>query len=273
MANILVGDIHGCYDPLRRLLDQVKFDANQDTLWLTGDLVARGPHSLEVLRFARALGDKCRISLGNHDLHLLALYANISKAKPKDRLTALLTAPDVTELMDWIRTRPLLQHDPHLKLVMVHSGISPQWNLQQAITYAKEVENVLHGKDYLAFIKEMYADTPVYWSPQLTGTPRLRYITNAFTRMRYCYKDGHLDFDCKERPGKASHVLTPWFLLKNQLPSDYSLVFGHWAALMGKNIPLPFYGLDTGCCWGGYLTALRFEDKHTFTQDCNNYTD
>lgn len=272
MANILVGDIHGCYDPLRLLLDQVKFNPNKDTLWLTGDLVARGSHSLEVLRFAQSLGEKCRISLGNHDIHLLALQADLCKTHLKDKLDKLLSAPDAGELIYWLRTRPLLQHDPRLKLIMVHSGISPQWNLEQTLSCAKEAEMVLRSKKYLSFIKKMYANSPNYWSPNLTGTQRLRYIINAFTRMRYCYNDGRLDFNCKETLDNASPSLTPWFLLKNQLPKDYSVVFGHWAALMGKNIPKPFYGLDTGCCWGGFLTALRFEDKHIFTQNCNNHT-
>lgn len=268
MANILIGDVHGCYDSFRRLLDRASFDSSRDVLWQTGDLVARGSQSLEVLRFVKSLGDHFRLCLGNHDLHLIAIHAGVCKAKPKDNLTDLLHASDCDDLIHWLRTQPLLQLDTQLKLLMVHSGISPQWDLTEACQCAQELENVLSGDDYVPFLHAMYGDEPDYWSSELTGMNRLRYISNAFTRMRYCYKNGRLNLTCKMAPKMAPAELKPWFLLKRRIPQDYAVAFGHWATLKGKGIPKPFYGLDTGCCWGGSMTALRFEDKLIVKQNC-----
>lgn len=270
MATILVGDIHGCYDQLQRLLVTASFNPEEDNLWLTGDLVARGSQSLAVLRFAKSLGTKLKLSLGNHDLHLLAIYAGISRCKKKDKFTQILEAPDCDELMTWLRKQPVLQFDDKLKLLMVHSGISPQWNLSVTLCCAEELTTALAGDNYAYFLAGIYGDKPDYWSPNLQGTNRLRYISNVFTRMRYCYSDARLNFDFKDRPDLAPATLKPWFMLPSQIPPEYSIVFGHWASLRGRGTPNRIYALDTACCWGGQLTALRFEDKRYFRQSCDS---
>lgn len=264
MATYLIGDIHGCYHEFVTLLTHINFNPAQDTLWLTGDLVARGPDSLDVLRYVRSLGNAVRIVLGNHDLNLLAVYAGISRNKPKDQLSALLNAPDADLLINWLRRQPLLQVDEEKKLVMAHAGITPQWDLPIACQCAREVEAMLNSDSYPLLLNAMYGDMPNNWSEKLTGLSRLRFITNAFTRMRYCFPHGQLDMICKDKPGKAPPPLRPWFELKNPVAQHYAIAFGHWAALEGKGTPPGIYALDTGCCWGGTLTALRFEDKTWF---------
>lgn len=266
MSTYLIGDVHGCYDELIALLSQVNFDPQVDTLWLTGDLVARGPKSLEVLRYVRSLGDAVRLVLGNHDLHLLAVYAGISRNKPKDRVTPLLEAPDVDELINWLRRQPLLQVDEDKKLVMAHAGITPQWDLATAMSCAREVEAILSSDSYPLFLDAMYGDMPNNWSEQLTGLARLRFSTNAFTRMRYCFANGQLDMYSKEAPDNVPSMLWPWFSLPGPVKENYFIAFGHWASLEGKGTPEGIYALDTGCCWGGALTCLRWEDKTFFCQ-------
>ncbi|MDN0088187.1 bis(5'-nucleosyl)-tetraphosphatase (symmetrical) ApaH [Yersinia nurmii] len=266
MSTYLIGDVHGCIDELRALLAQVEFNPQQDTLWLTGDLVARGPASLDVLRYVRSLGPAVRMVLGNHDLHLLAVYAGISRNKPKDRITPLLEAPDADELINWLRRQPVLQVDEELKLVMAHAGITPQWDIETAQTCAREVEAVLSSDSYPLFLDAMYGDMPNNWSQELSGLARLRFSTNALTRMRYCFPNGQLDMICKDTPENAPSPLKPWFDLPRLVDPDYSIAFGHWASLEGKGAPEGIYALDTGCCWGGVLTMLRWEDKRYFTQ-------
>ncbi|PLV62625.1 bis(5'-nucleosyl)-tetraphosphatase (symmetrical) [Erwinia sp. E602] len=269
MSTYLIGDIHGCYDELKMLLAQVDFDPAQDELWLTGDLVARGPASLDVLRYVRSLGDSVRIVLGNHDLHLLAVYAGISRNKPKDRLTPLLEADDADELINWLRRQPLLQVDEEKKLVMAHAGITPQWDIDTAKLCAREVEAVLSSDTYPLFLDAMYGDMPNNWSPALSGLARLRFSTNALTRMRFCFPAGQLDMISKESPENAPPPLKPWFNVPGLLPADYTVIFGHWASLEGKGTPDNVIGLDTGCCWGGTLTLLRWEDRQVFVQPSN----
>ncbi|TCV99120.1 bis(5'-nucleosyl)-tetraphosphatase (symmetrical) ApaH [Biostraticola tofi] len=269
MSTYLIGDIHGCFDELKALLTQVDFNEQKDQLWLTGDLVARGPGSLEVLRLVRSLGDSVRMVLGNHDLHLLAVFAGISRNKPKDRITPLLEAPDADELINWLRRQPVLQVDEQKKLVMAHAGISPQWDLDTARQCAREVEAVLGSDSYPLFLDAMYGDMPNNWSPELTGLARLRFSTNVFTRMRYCFPNGQLDMFCKDTPDKAPAPLKPWFSLPGPVAEDYSIVFGHWASLEGKGTPAHIYGLDTGCCWGGDLTLLHWEEQRYVTQPSN----
>ncbi|MDF3007980.1 MAG: apaH [Enterobacter kobei] len=264
MSTYLIGDVHGCYDELIALLKQVQFDPQTDTLWLTGDLVARGPASLEVLRFVKSLGDSVRMVLGNHDLHLLGVYAGISRNKPKDRITPLLEAPDADELINWLRRQPLLQVDEEKKLVMAHAGITPQWDLETAIACARDVESVLASDTYPLFLDAMYGDMPNNWTPELAGLARLRFISNAFTRMRFCFPNGQLDMYCKDVPENAPAPLKPWFAIPGPVTAEYSVAFGHWASLEGKGAPEGIYALDTGCCWGGVLTCLRWEDKTWF---------
>ena len=270
MSTLLVGDIHGCFQALQAVLAQANFNPQHDTLWLTGDLVARGPDSLKVLRYIHSLGDATRIVLGNHDLHLLAIYAGISRNKPKDHLTELLQADDCDQLLNWLRKQPLLQVDEEKKLIMAHAGITPQWDLATMQMCAREVEAILSSDSYPLFLDSMYGDQPSSWDKRLSGLARLRFSTNVLTRMRYCYPNGELDMICKESPSKAPYPLKPWFDIASDLNQNYSIAFGHWAALNGKGTPDNIYALDTGCCWGGELTLLRWEDKTYFKQPALN---
>ncbi|CUX97323.1 bis(5'-nucleosyl)-tetraphosphatase (symmetrical) ApaH [Candidatus Hoaglandella endobia] len=271
MSTYLIGDIHGCYDELRILLTQVQFNKLVDNLWLTGDLVARGPNSLEVLRLVRDdLGDSVRMVLGNHDLHLLAVYAGISCNKPKDSLTQIIKAPDADELINWLRRQPLLQIEEEKKILMAHAGITPQWDIATAINCAREVEAMLKSDSYQLFLKAMYGNMPNNWSNKLSGLARLRFSTNVFTRMRYCFPNGKLEMNFKDIPERAPVPLQPWFSLPGAKHESYSIVFGHWSSLRGQGTPNNVYGLDTGCCWGGELTSLRWEDK-TFTRVPSNH--
>ena len=229
MATYLIGDVHGCFDELIALLEQVAFTPDVDTLWLTGDLVARGPGSLEVLRYVKSLGDCVKVVLGNHDLHLLAVFAGISRNKPKDRLNPLLEAPDADELLNWLRRQPLMQVDEEKKLVMAHAGITPQWDMETAKQCARDVEAVLSSDSYPFFLDAMYGDMPNNWSLDLSGLARLRFITNAFTRMRYCFPNGQLDMYSKESPENVPAPLKPWFMLPGPITDEYSVAFGHWA--------------------------------------------
>lgn len=266
MSNYLIGDVHGFFDELKALLAKVNFDKEKDTLWLTGDLVSRGPQSLKVLRYARSLGKALRMVLGNHDLHLLAIHAGMRKNNPKDHLTSLLAAPDVDQLMDWLRQQPLLQIDDDLKLIMTHAGIYPKWDKKTAQTCAQEIEVALRGNRLPLFLDRSHTQTPHSWSPKLKGDARLQLITNALTRMRYCFSDGSLDMTHKEIPEKVQGDLYPWFLLPRLLEPEYAIAFGHWSALKGKGTPNNIYALDTGCCWGNELTLLHWEEKRYFMQ-------
>lgn len=266
MATYLVGDLHGCYDELQILLDKVRFDPAQDRLYPVGDLVARGDKSLQCLRLIKSLGEAAQTVLGNHDLHLLATALGIKKVKPSDRVEALFAAPDFPELMDWLRHQPLLVHAERQNFVMVHAGISPDWDLTTAKACAAEVEQVLRHGDYRGLLTQMYDSRPDLWSPALQGIERLRYSINAFTRMRFCYRDHRLDFDCKAPVEQAPPELVPWFALNNPLYRTENIVFGHWASLVDTPTPPNIYALDTGCAWGNRMTMLRWEDKQYFTQ-------
>ncbi|WP_117235787.1 bis(5'-nucleosyl)-tetraphosphatase (symmetrical) ApaH [Vibrio maerlii] len=264
MANYIVGDIQGCFDELQLLLQQANFQPQKDTLWIAGDLVARGPKSLETLRFVKSLGASARPVLGNHDLHLLAVSEGIHRVKDKDKTAAIFSAPDRDELLTWLRQQPLLaEHDD---FVMCHAGISPQWGLNTAKACAQEIEALLRSSEWQWLIKEMYGNGPDYWDESLTGIERYRYIINAYTRMRFVFEDGRLDFKCKLPPEEvASDELLPWFSLPNRTSLEKIVLFGHWAALMGTESH-NVIGLDTGCVWGGHLTMLRWEDKQYFEQ-------
>lgn len=264
MANYIVGDLQGCFDELLLLLQQADFNAREDTLWVAGDLVARGPKSLEVLRFIRSLGDSAKVILGNHDLHLLAVSLGLFKAKEKDQTAPIFNAEDRNELLGWLRQQPLMaEHD---EFVMCHAGISPQWDLAQARSCAREVEAILQSDKWPWLIENMYQNQPDLWDDKLQGIERYRYIINAFTRMRFCLPDGQLDMDCKLPPNEVSDTqFTPWFLLEQRIPLNKTVLFGHWAALEGYE-GSDVIGLDTGCVWGGRLTMLRWEDKTFFSQ-------
>lgn len=256
MAIYAIGDIQGCFDALRRLLDDLRFDPEADRLWSVGDLVNRGPQSLETLRFFRGLGEAATVVLGNHDLHLLAVHAGAQPLRPKDSFAELLAAADAGELLHWLRHRPLLHHDAGLGVVLAHAGIAPAWDLATARACAGEVEAVLRGDDHPAFLDQMYGNEPTAWDEQLAGVERLRYIVNAFTRMRYCDVTGRLDLDFKGRPGEDTGGLMPWFEVPGRRLVDQRIVFGHWSTL-GLLQRDNLLALDTGCVWGGRLTAAR----------------
>lgn len=264
MATYLVGDIQGCFDELQQLLTTVDFDSTNDTLWLAGDLVARGPKSLETLRFVKSLGNSAKVILGNHDLHLLAIYHGINPIKKKDKTAPIYDADDCDELIQWLRQQPLfLEHD---EFVMCHAGISPQWDLQTARECSQEISQLLSSDEWVWLLSNMYDSLPDFWHSDLQGMERNRYIINAFTRMRFVHSDMRLDMKCKLPPSEAKQDnLIPWFAHPERTKIEKPIIFGHWAALMGYQDDNAI-GLDTGCVWGGELTMLRWEDKKMFTQ-------
>ncbi|PPI86587.1 bis(5'-nucleosyl)-tetraphosphatase (symmetrical) ApaH [Candidatus Pantoea edessiphila] len=261
MSTYLIGDIHGCYEEFRILLNQVNFNPKKDILWLTGDLVARGPNSLDVLRYVKSIETSIRLVLGNHDLNLLAIYSGINIDRPKDQLTHLLEAKDIDNLIYWLRCQPLLQIDEKNKIIMSHAGITPQWDLKTAKKCAYEIKKVLSSNVYPLFLNSMYGNMPNNWDEKLSGLARLRFITNVLTRMRYCFKNGQLEMFSKNIIGKNHLSITPWFNIKTELTNNYTIVFGHWSALKGKGTPEKIIPLDTGCCWGGTLTLLHWEES------------
>jgi bis(5'-nucleosyl)-tetraphosphatase (symmetrical) len=269
MSVFAIGDIQGCYQELIDLLNEINFDQANDQLWFTGDLVNRGPHSLETLRFVKKLGDKVIVTLGNHDLHLLAVSLHTEKKNPKDTLDTILEAPDRRELLDWLRCRPLLHHDQDSGFTLIHAGLPPQWDLQQASALANEVEATLGSEKFTDFFKHMYGDKPDHWSDDLQGWNRLRMIINAFTRMRYCDEDGNFALKEKGPPGSQPEPYQPWFTIKSRKTRKEKIIFGHWSTIFLGNIKnflqYNVYPLDTGCVWGGTLTALRLDDEKWFS--------
>lgn len=270
MVDYVIGDVQGCYDPLCRLLDSVHFNERVDRLWFVGDLVNRGPQSLEVLRFIKNLPIKPRVTLGNHDLHLLSrIFVDSTrssfKSAPDDTLHSVVNADDAHELGHWLRQQSILYHEPSLNVVMTHAGIPPMWDLAQAKRGAEELETVLQSADFIDFLANMYGNQPDVWSESLVGWPRLRLITNYFTRMRFFDAQACLDFSYAGTIVKAPTDLTPWFLVKNRQLISVDIVFGHWAALDGQCAVPGLYALDTGCVWGQRLTALRLQDRRLFS--------
>ncbi|RUR08466.1 symmetrical bis(5'-nucleosyl)-tetraphosphatase [Legionella sp. km772] len=266
MADYAIGDIQGCYDPLLRLLDYLQFNEREDRLWFVGDLVNRGPQSLAVLRFIKQLSLTPRITLGNHDLHLLgSLFGGRPWKGHDDTIQEIIQADDGEELGHWLRAQSIIYYDEKLGYVMCHAGIAPIWDLNQALCFGAELERVLAGDDYAHFLRQMYGNLPNHWSADLQGIDRLRLITNYFTRMRFCDQEGNLDLSYKGDISKAPSSLFPWFLVPKRKELAPDILFGHWAALMG-NCPHPrIHALDTGCLWGGQLTALRLQDKRRFS--------
>ncbi|MCW8830777.1 MAG: symmetrical bis(5'-nucleosyl)-tetraphosphatase [Gammaproteobacteria bacterium] len=260
MATYAIGDIQGCYDELRQLLDKINFKSDCDNLWFTGDLVNRGPKSLETLRFVKSLADNAITVLGNHDLHLLAIAFTTNKSSKKDTLDEILNAVDREELLNWLAHRPLIHVDNDIS--MVHAAIHPDWSIQKAESLAEEVEAILQGEQHINYYKNMYGDEPACWSDELRGYERLRYITNVFTRLRFCDQNHGLALRHKCKPGAQPDNLLPWFNVDNRTTENDSIIFGHWSTLvLAKDIEYKnVYPLDTGCLWGGYLTAMRIDD-------------
>lgn len=260
MATYAIGDVQGCYDELLALLERMAFDPVNDRLWFVGDLVNRGPQSLQVLRWVKNLDPPAHCVLGNHDLHLLAVAAGHERYGRNDTFRDVLTAPDRDELLDWLRRLPLLHHDSATGYTMVHAGLPPQWDLAQASACAAEVEAVLRGPAYGEFLMQMYGDEPRAWSDSLSGVARLRFITNCLTRLRFCDAQGVLALHEKGPPGSQPAPWLPWFEVPERRSRNLHILFGHWSALREYSAP-GLDALDTGCVWGGNLSALRLDGK------------
>ena len=258
MALYAVGDIQGCYSALRRLLDKISFDPEQDKLWVAGDLVNRGPESLETLRYLKSLNSSCLPVLGNHDLHLLGVAAGLRKQKKSDTLDDILEASDRDELLHWLRHRPVLHHNSDKNITMVHAGIPPIWTLSQAIKQARKLEAALQSDDYLQVLKTLFkSDKSRLWSSDLSRKKKLRLTADYFTRMRFCNEEGLLDLDNKT--ASTNNNFAPWFTFPNSACYRESIIFGHWAALEGKTGIEHIHAIDTGCVWGKQLTALNLD--------------
>lgn len=271
MAVYAIGDVQGCQRELTTLLSLLDFDPDADRLWFVGDLVNRGPDSLEVLRFVKRLGEGAVTVLGNHDLHLLAVAAGARDAGPGDTFDAILAAPDRDALLDWLRHLPLLHHDAALGYTMIHAGLPPQWGLAQAVAHAAEVEAVLRSDDYVVFLRDMYGGKPDRWSEDLRGIDRLRFILNCFTRLRLCDAQGHIYLKEKGSPFGRDDDLRPWFDIPGRASAGLKLVFGHWSTLGRYHAP-GVYALDSGCIWGGALTALRLDgEPRWYSLPCAGY--
>ncbi len=261
MATYAIGDIQGCYHAFCALLAKFEFDEKKDQLWLVGDLVNRGTGSLEVLRWCYQHSNSIRVVLGNHDLHTLVVAHGVRPPHRSDTLQALLDAPDSDELLTWLRHQPLIwvEHG----YAMVHAGLLPQWTIQQAQGYAREVEATLQGDEYETFLRHMYGNQPAIWSDSLMGLDRLRIITNSFTRLRICSPAGEMEFSFKGELQDIPDGYLPWFDVPNRMSADTTIVCGHWSAL-GLKVRKDLCALDTGCLWGGMLTAMRLEDRAVF---------
>ncbi len=264
MTTYAIGDIQGCYKELRQLLKLINFSSDKDQLWFVGDLVNRGPDSLSVLRFIKDLGENAISVLGNHDLHMLGVLQSIEKPRKKDTFNEIILAKDRDTLIEWICSLPLMHINKKSKHILVHAGIYPAWSVEEAQVYANEVESVLQSNKCIDFLKNMYGSKPERWSPSLAGWDRLRFITNSFTRMRFCTKDLQLDMKYKCPPGSQPNELIPWYLLRNDKLRQYQILMGHWSTLGNVNDP-QLVTLDTGCLWGGKLTAYSLESPSCYT--------
>ncbi len=266
MAIYAVGDVQGCFDELQELVEYISFKPKKDQLWFVGDIVNRGPKSLETLRWVKSLGNAAVMVLGNHDLHLLAAHAGVRETSTSSSLFPILKADDANELVDWLRHQPLIRFNKKFEFAIVHAGLPPQWNIQDAFRYAKEVETVLKSKKYKNFLYNMYGDTPNQWNSKLKGWDRMRIITNLFTRLRYCTPKGVMSFEDKGPPGTQSAGMKPWYEIKSRNSQDTTIVFGHWSTL-GHINNHNVIATDTGCLWGGRLTAIRIgKDELTVYQ-------
>ncbi|MDB5981731.1 MAG: diadenosine tetraphosphatase [Pseudomonas sp.] len=271
MAVYAVGDLQGCLEPLQCLLEHVSFDPAKDRLWLVGDLVNRGPESLETLRFLYSIRESLVCVLGNHDLHLLATARNIERLKKNDTLREILQAPDCADLLEWLRQQKLMHYDAERDVALVHAGIPPQWTLKKALKCASEVEDALRDDNLIEpFLDGMYGNEPTKWDPDLHGVTRLRVITNYFTRMRFCTSEGKLDLKTKEGIGTALPGYAPWFSHKDRKTKGLKIIFGHWAALEGKCTEPGLFALDTGCVWGGAMTLMNVDTGQLHRCDCDN---
>ncbi len=276
MSTYVIGDLQGCAASFDALLERCAFDPHRDRVWLVGDLVNRGPDSLGVLRRVMALGDAATAVLGNHDLHLLAVAAGLRKSGRRDTLGPLLAAPDAATLLDWLRHRPMAFRASFAgrpDAVMVHAGVVPGWNADDTMRYAGELEMALRADRWRDTLATLFGNEPDRWDDALTGSGRLRAIVNVLTRLRFCSSDDRLDFDAKDAPPEASSssvvssAFRPWFDFDERGTRDALVVFGHWSTL-GVMVRDDVIGLDSGCVWGGALTAVRLEDRALFQVAC-----
>ncbi len=260
MATYAIGDVQGCYPELQRLLDKLRFDPAQDHLWFCGDLVNRGGQSLETLRFIHALRERTVVTLGNHDLSLLAIAQRKpdAQARVNPELREVLFAEDAPVLFEWLRSQKLLHHDEQLGWTMVHAGLAPSWTLRQAQRSAQEIERELTSPRHPRLLKNLFGNRPAAWSSRLQGIERMRASINTLTRMRYCDVQGRIDFEGKGIPGTQKPGMYPWFEVPGMRRRDTRIVCGHWSAL-GRFAGLGVYAIDTGCVWGGQLTAMRLD--------------
>ena len=265
MAHYAVGDIQGCFDELIDVLEQAKFNPQHDKLWVVGDMINRGPKSLETLRFLYNNRHAVNAVLGNHDLHFLAVLHNQNYARPSDTFTELLNAQDISTLAEWLRHLPLCYYDSTQNYCMAHAGIAPQWTLEQALSLSKEVEACLQSSNMPTYLRTMYGNEPSIWHNDLQGYERLRCITNYFTRMRACSLSGQLDLGYKWGLDNLPKGYYPWFQHPERKTQTTRILFGHWASLNG-HIGLDYvYGLDTACVWGKHLTLLNLDTQQCFT--------
>jgi len=265
MATWAVGDIQGCLEPLQRLLEKTAFDPARDRLWLTGDLVNRGPDSLGVLRWAKGLGKSVVVALGNHDLHLLALSYGRDRPKRRDTLQPVFDAPDRQVLLDWLRRQEMMHVEGGF--AMVHAGLLPSWSVEQALALAREVEEELRGPDPERLFASMYGDRPARWDDGLRFPERHRVIINALTRMRMLDAAGEMVLTFSGPPDRAAPGLVSWFDVPGRKSAGTPVVFGHWAAL-GLTLRPDLLALDSGCAWGRELTAVRLEDRTVVQVRC-----
>ncbi len=264
MATYAIGDIQGCYKTLRYLLTEIHFNPQHDRLWLVGDVINRGMGSLAVLQYLYDLQDRITLVLGNHDLHFLAVAANVAPLKKTDTFHDILEYSEMDRLCAWLRQQPLLHYDSHYDALMTHAGLYPLWDLATAQSLAQEVKSLLQGKEYVDFLKVLYGNQPDRWNENLEGFDRGRFIVNALTRMRVVSTDGRLELDYKDDLEHCPSGYLPWFQLPLLIEPRTRLIFGHWAQCI---LPIPyqnFYQLDTGCAWGRQLTALRLEDERVW---------
>ncbi|MBS3936587.1 MAG: symmetrical bis(5'-nucleosyl)-tetraphosphatase [Sulfuritalea sp.] len=268
MATYAIGDLQGCFDPLRRLLDYTGFAPDADRLWFVGDLVNRGPQSLEVLRFVRALGAAAVTVLGNHDLHLVMQAAGFGKANKEDTLAAVLAAPDRDELLGWLRALPLFHVEG--EWAMVHAGLLPSWDVGKAQALSDEVSAALTAPNYGDFLANLWGSEPDAWRDDLAGWDRLRVVVNAMTRMRFVTPEGRMEFrasGAKGPPERGPAGCLPWFDAPARRSADHAILCGHWSAL-GFRQTDKLFALDSGCLWGGSLTAVRLEDRRVYQMPC-----
>ncbi|NTV95127.1 MAG: symmetrical bis(5'-nucleosyl)-tetraphosphatase [Thiobacillus sp.] len=266
MATYVIGDIQGCFEAFKELLVAIAFNPAKDRLWLCGDLVNRGENSIDTLRWCMAHDDQVVAILGNHDLHLLAVAAGFVPAHRNDTLAEILDAPDREQVLDWLRRRPMLHREGDW--LMVHAGLLPEWTPDLAEALARELEAVLRGPGYLGFLERMYGNEPRRWDSSLTGQDRLRLVANAMTRLRYLHPNGDMEFQHKCGPADAPAELIPWYAMPDRRSRGVRVLFGHWSTLgllAGEDV----VSLDTGCLWGGQLSAIRLEDSRLYQVRCH----